>query len=116
MFSIRLHSYFDWFFIAKCRHGLFVKDRHHQTTKRPCSSTLDLLRCNVEFGWIISFSSIKFQFQCMFKSKGGQTVFSAAQEQMFANHLLLCADQVLPVSQADFLEYIKNLCIEFHIN
>ena len=61
-------------------------------------------------------TTIQRHLQTNVKSKGGQTAFSVAQEKMFENHLLYCADQVLPVGQAQFLDYIKNLCTQFHIN
>ena len=61
-------------------------------------------------------TTIQRHLQNTVKTKGGQTVFSVEQEKMFEKHLLYLADQILPVCQAQFLDYIKHLCKECHIN
>ena len=61
-------------------------------------------------------TTIQRHLQTTVKTKGGQTAFSVEQEKLFVQHLLYCADQVLPVGQAVFLDYIMNLCTQFHIN
>ena len=65
--------------------------------------------------WDVPPSTIQRHVTKKMKPRGGQPVFTKQQEDMFAKHLLRCADALWPVSTAQLKDYIQRFCVHYRI-
>ena len=65
--------------------------------------------------WDVPPSTIQRHVTKKMKPRGGQPVFTKQQEDMFAKHLLRCADALWPVSTAQLKDYIQRFCVHYRV-
>ena len=58
--------------------------------------------------WRVPPSTLQRHATKSVKRRGGQTVFSSAQEEVFARHLLRCADALWPISVEQLKSYVQR--------
>ena len=65
--------------------------------------------------WDVPPSTIQRHVTKKMKPRGGQPVFTKQQEDMFAKHLLRCADALWPVSTTQLKDYIQRFCVHYRV-
>ena len=65
--------------------------------------------------WDVPPSAIQRHATKKMKPRGGQPVFTKQQEDMFAKHLLRCADALWPVSTTQLKDYIQRFCVHYRV-
>lgn len=66
--------------------------------------------------WNVPPSTIQRHVTKKMKSRGGQPVFSEEQEDIFAKHLLQCADALWPVSTNQMKDYVQRFCQHYRVS